>query len=482
MHFYLIILYVISIASSTIVSFPALHPSLHHDHIHSLLQLITIYNTNVNELYQKITQWRNEFFPSDYPVPFVNVVQYCESEIIFRRIWANPIDHRAKIWQNHRHRFLKYFYSKDELKQDDARVEAHLHEFLAQKIESYLTKSELQTDPMRSGELFRLWMIRKSIRADIFLEDVITVMRRFSTESPTEMNKEKAFQIYVYLDFRKYQPKYLDLRLGRQFIVKWNAFQASKVESLRNLDLSRFENSPMPLVIENTMYLVCSYIGKGSFGIAYEGYRYDNPEKPLIFKILLDGLDSQELSNEVTALTLMGRLIDYNYIFGLIVQKKMPGESFQALMPKLLQNREELHQITSKYLLLNEQFFKKTRLIHNDIAPRNVIIDPDTKELYLIDFGLSRPASFEKEIRKRELKASKDNAEFALIKCMLYSQLQNALMEENENPREAIKILEQLIEIHRAHNRSPEKYVDMIKALKEKLRDRSYMSVMERWR
>tara|TARA_R110000751_G_scaffold134844_1_gene237468 strand:- start:8 stop:391 length:384 start_codon:yes stop_codon:yes gene_type:complete len=45
---------------------------------------------------------------------------------------------------------------------------------------------------------------------------------------------------------------------------------------------------------------------------------------------------------------------------------------------------------------LGKKFYEDTKLYHNDLLPKNVLVQRDTNKLYLIDFELSTPVNIHK--------------------------------------------------------------------------------------
>jgi serine/threonine protein kinase len=217
------------------------------------------------------------------------------------------------------------------------------------------------------------------------------------------------------------------------------------------------------------MYLFQKYVGKGSFAIILEGIHPLKPDEVLMFKLLLHVDSDASLGNEIYALKTLGRFVGYDEGEEVLIQKKVPGVDLSQLMPNLVNNPSKLSKVLDDYQKLNLEFYEKTKLIHNDIAPRNVIVDLESGKLSLIDFGLSFLASEDPVERDAQLAHSEDLAfkEFSLssLLCML-----EQVHHQSPFDREVIvKILTEIIFVMQESGHDPRKFIKWKKEISKEM-------------
>jgi len=152
----------------------------------------------------------------------------------------------------------------------------------------------------------------------------------------------------------------------------------------------------------NTRYEITGEpIGKGAFGEVYIGIdKYTNKIKAIkimnladqyIFKNELDVLKKILAKNcfrHIICLT------DY-FIYDdklILITDKIEGISLNEYLIKRLNeklNKEELMYVIYQLIYAIGYIHKELKVAHLDIKPANIIIDPDTLKLSIIDFGLA---------------------------------------------------------------------------------------------
>jgi serine/threonine protein kinase len=149
-------------------------------------------------------------------------------------------------------------------------------------------------------------------------------------------------------------------------------------------------------------YKVSEHLGQGAFGITFGAKEISGEKRDVVIKLLKapDVKYPNMYQNEKTALEKTGMLIAAGGKTAALVQTRIHGETLLDVLQKT-KDQNEINRLRTEYLKLGEKFKNKYGLIHNDIAPRNVIIDKKTGKLRLIDYGLSRLYEKDKKGDKR---------------------------------------------------------------------------------
>jgi serine/threonine protein kinase len=152
------------------------------------------------------------------------------------------------------------------------------------------------------------------------------------------------------------------------------------------------------------------FVGNSKSSLVFTGMDMNHETEPLIIKVLHKDTHPEYLLNEVRALTALDRLVAFDDVERVIIQKAIVGVLLQSFLPYLYFKPDILRAVKTEYAKLANLFYRRTNLIHFDISPRNVLVDLDTGMLNLIDFADSRLASLDPNVRFSELQASRTRA------------------------------------------------------------------------
>lgn len=147
----------------------------------------------------------------------------------------------------------------------------------------------------------------------------------------------------------------------------------------------------------NNRFELIKKIGKGSFGNVYLCLDNIN-QKEAAAKLESKKSDKQRLGNEITIYNILGinnyvpKMIWYGTFenYNVLVMEKM-GLSLE----KIFINSNKTFSKKSIFFLTIElinilEFLHSKGIIHRDIKPANFVINPKTKRLSILDFGLSK--------------------------------------------------------------------------------------------
>jgi serine/threonine protein kinase len=154
----------------------------------------------------------------------------------------------------------------------------------------------------------------------------------------------------------------------------------------------------------NNKYTIQDKLGRGGSGITYTALDTNNNEKVAIKVLSLSKLDNWKkielFERESKILQQLNhpsipKYIDYfqketaDNIDFCIVQQLAPGQSLATLIKNGWQPNEIIvKEIAEKVLdILVYLQSLNPPIIHRDIKPQNIIYQPDTGELFLVDFG-----------------------------------------------------------------------------------------------
>jgi len=180
----------------------------------------------------------------------------------------------------------------------------------------------------------------------------------------------------------------------------------------------------------NNKYTLLNKIGEGSFGAIYKAQNYRTREEVAV-KIE---------SIEHSANLLKNESIIYQYLLGTpgIPQVKWYGkddQNYYMVIPLLGKSLEQLlndkivfslklvYQIGIQLLQLLRSIHDKG-LVHRDIKPDNFLLAPNSKQLFLIDFGLCKAYIIaERHIEMKQTKGLIGSLTYCSINAHLFREL-----------------------------------------------------------
>jgi len=181
-------------------------------------------------------------------------------------------------------------------------------------------------------------------------------------------------------------------------------FLLTQISALTKIDKL---DQPLKVFINDQPIDLLNYVSRGRFGVVFKG---KFQKKDVAVKIFdRKTLDSVEFNREIGALKIIdkvdksNKLVAYDAKKYIIVQKWIPGDSLYNILKSLdlqsAKGQKELEKLKEQYFGLNDQFYKKYGLIHGDIHPGNVMVDPKGR-MHLIDFGKAeKPSSISDDFR-----------------------------------------------------------------------------------
>ena len=153
----------------------------------------------------------------------------------------------------------------------------------------------------------------------------------------------------------------------------------------------------MTILIKNK-YMVLEHIGKGKFGNIYKGVYKKNNET---VAIKMEDINTHLLKHETTILKYLReqgcKYVPDVYWYGIEIGKRMLVISYydMSLSQYYVQQQTQdgtptfiLDKIMSSCISILEDVHKKF-VLHRDIKPDNFMVNSNSSNIYLIDFGLS---------------------------------------------------------------------------------------------
>ena len=266
-----------------------------------------------------------------------------------------------------------------------------------------------------------------------FLQDLINAANPNPLSSYNEEcinNWLKGHETY----FNSFEPNYL-----------LDNYNATKIEYLR-CSQSKNVGVYLPVIIKvaNWDFVITEELGRGGYGVTYDGYVKGIPHDKLVLKLLFTSDQNVQNSfyNEITALNVLKRLMVYDASLLVICYRKVIGMPLDLLLEEHGLGSQMERLIYSKYAKLSDDFYQNTRLVHGDIRPQNIIMDPN-QNLQLIDFGMTKSGSRHGSSLQLHLEAdySKSMNEYKHFFAKI--EAQNA-KKNPSNPNSAGKILQLL--------------------------------------
>lgn len=151
-------------------------------------------------------------------------------------------------------------------------------------------------------------------------------------------------------------------------------------------------------------------IGKGAFGVVYQGLNQDNGKLMAVKQVDLKGFNFSEdkLKALESEIDLLARLDHPNIVKYLGMQKTdeflyifldyIPGGSIESIL-KTFKLKEPVVRRYTRQILLGLQYLHSQNIIHRDVKGGNVLVD-EHGNVYLSDFGSAK--KFTKELQKKE--------------------------------------------------------------------------------
>lgn len=157
-------------------------------------------------------------------------------------------------------------------------------------------------------------------------------------------------------------------------------------------------------MIDFNEYKTIKTLGEGTFGTAYLLENKKNPQERIVAKLIDKSINKKSLINEIEAMkkisndrcmnhliclddfseTPFGFIITSNYVEGI--------ELFEYITQSINKKKiefEEIRYIMHQLLNILDYIHNTLNMAHVDIKPENIMINPDTKFVTLIDFGLA---------------------------------------------------------------------------------------------
>ena len=146
---------------------------------------------------------------------------------------------------------------------------------------------------------------------------------------------------------------------------------------------------PSKLTIGGREYVLTKKVGSGDFARTFEAHVPGNPEQKLIVKVIRPGEENTKFFDmEVKALEKLNRLVAQDVENKVIVQPKIEGRLLKDILATE-RDPAKIAQLKAQYDTVDKAFMEKTGMIHGDVAPRNIIVEPNG-QMTLIDLGLTR--------------------------------------------------------------------------------------------
>lgn len=216
-----------------------------------------------------------------------------------------------------------------------------------------------------------------------FLKDLIDA----SIQDPLSAYNEQCIRNWV-LRYSKY---YSELEM--EYILE--NFYSAKLNFIRFSGTERIETRlPAKIKIAKCDFIITRELGRGGYGVAFNGYVQGVPQDDLVIKLLFPNKPNSRESfyNEIIALSKLKRLVLYDASVLVICQKKIKGTPLDLVLGSCQRGSELEKSLSVKYMNLCQNFYDKYGLIHGDVRPENVIADKN-QNLELIDFGMTRSGS-----------------------------------------------------------------------------------------
>jgi tRNA A-37 threonylcarbamoyl transferase component Bud32 len=197
----------------------------------------------------------------------------------------------------------------------------------------------------------------------------------------------------------------------------------------------------LPVSFDDNIVLT-KYVSRGGSGIVYEAHLKEEPGTPLIFKIFHQGDEEDDAFQEAVVLNQLERLVYYIKDPWILLFNKIEGDDLCEVIRK--NNNQEMYK--EEYSKLSRDFYDKTGYIHGDIRPQNVIVNKETGQLQLIDFGRSFDPLQQEKLTLEQ--AFKIDEEYAMQEYN-FSILHLKMIEAYNNPirnNDTFKVIESYID------------------------------------
>lgn len=179
--------------------------------------------------------------------------------------------------------------------------------------------------------------------------------------------------------------------------------QNQRPDSLKNVIIKPSDDNPLeyPVFIgENGIPIVLfqsdtAVLGRGGFGEVYLGVEMDDFSKVHAVKVYHKNEKNEpEIRHEAEVLSSLGKLIETLDLVSegiwFSVQELAPGEPLNRYIHQNKPlNREALYKLMMAILTAVDSLHKKHGILHRDLKLENMMYDPESGTLTLIDYGSS---------------------------------------------------------------------------------------------
>jgi len=239
------------------------------------------------------------------------------------------------------------------------------------------------------------------------LETAYTLLRKFH-DTEQRPFKTATTQLTEKIDHALKQ-----MRIKTNFLENYYQELYSFLKSPKNGNI-RYDYQDIQIRVNQKPFILEQKLGEGSFGIAF--LAKDRDAKNVVVK-LLKPKGEELFKNEVIGLKRTGNLLEADEESMMIVQTYFPGITLESLIQKIDLNSPGkdafLENLKMSYLNLAKEV-SDLGLVHNDIAPRNVIVG-NNGQMHLIDFGLSRIVKKSQKFEALMMDKYRSEIEFNLL-------------------------------------------------------------------
>lgn len=181
------------------------------------------------------------------------------------------------------------------------------------------------------------------------------------------------------------------------------SFDSATPYWLQTLRQGRDISHPFPLTLQTGQ----SFTVTRKLAVGFEGALYNAVSESgqrVIVKVYLSNRDgkrhqARSFSRELRALQTIDshaksdegtRLVGFDSNNMILIQRELQGVDLSTHLSTLTQNELELSRLRSLFTSLSLNFYTTYNLVHGDIRPANVMYNPATDGMTLIDFGMTR--------------------------------------------------------------------------------------------
>lgn len=153
------------------------------------------------------------------------------------------------------------------------------------------------------------------------------------------------------------------------------------------------KDTSLRVKVGSKVFQVTELLGKGADGAAYNAKDLTSGGE-VVLKVF--GHKTKMYSQEKWVMTLIKertgdkRLLAFDDANLVLVQRKIEGYSLALVLQQYRYYPFDLGYLKAQYDTLARSFYAQTGLLHGDIRPENIIYNPRTRQMSLIDFARSR--------------------------------------------------------------------------------------------